>query len=206
MKWLFDLDNTLYSADNGMFDYLNERINIFISEKFSIDFKTVINLRKRYIKEFCSTLLGLKAEFEINPEEYLVFVHNIDVSEYIKKDDRLKDFLLSLPGEKIVITNSPLFHAENVLSTLGIYEIFDRIYDIKFMDYLGKPYTHSIKKVIANAGIDIKGSIFIDDSFENIISAKYLGFKTIYVRKSGNFKDYYEDILFKEIRNILNEN
>ncbi len=206
MKWLFDLDNTLYSADSGMFDYLNERINIFVAEKFNLDSETTANLRKRYIKEYGSTLLGLKAEFKIDPEEYLLFVHNIDVDKFIKREEKLKNLLSTLPGEKLVITNSPLFHAENVLKTLGIHEIFSGIYDIKFMDYLGKPYTTSIKKVILSANINIKDSIFIDDSFENVISAKYLGFKAIFVRKIENFKDYYEEVLFPEIRRILNEN
>jgi FMN phosphatase YigB (HAD superfamily) len=71
------------------------------------------------------------------------------------------------------------------------------------MDYYGKPYINSIKKVIKKLDIDIKSAIFIDDSFENIISAKYLGFKTIYIYKDSEYMDYYEDFFFPKIRSVL---
>lgn len=202
VSWLFDLDNTLYSADSGMFDYLNSRINLFVSDKLKIELPIVKKLRRRYIKEYCSTLIGLKEEYAIDPSEYLLYVHNIEVSNFLRKEEKLKDFIDNLPGEKIVVTNSPLFYAEEVLKVLGIWELFSEIYDIEFMDYFGKPYLLSIKKVIDKSKINVSNAIFIDDSFENIISAKYLGFKTLLISKDNNYKDYYEDILFPKIRGV----
>lgn len=203
ISWLFDLDNTLYSADSGMFDYLNKRINMYISNKLKLDLPYVLKIRRRYINEYCSTLLGLRNEFDIDPAEFLFFVHNIDVNTFLQKEEKLKDFILNLPGEKYIITNSPLFYAKNVLKALGVNEIFGNIYDIEFMDYYGKPYVASIKKVINKLGIDIKNAIFIDDSFENIISAKYLGFKTLHIYKDSDNMNYYEDVLFPKIRSVL---
>jgi len=203
INWLFDLDNTLYSADSGMFDYLNKRINMYVSSKLKIDVSYVLQIRKRYIKEYCSTLLGLKNEFDIDPAEFLFYVHNIDVNMFLQKEEKLNDFILNLPGEKYIVTNSPLFYAKNVLKALGVNELFGNIYDIVFMDYYGKPYINSIKKVIKKLDIDIKSAIFIDDSFENIISAKYLGFKTIYIYKDSEYMDYYEDFFFPKIRSVL---
>jgi len=109
INWLFDLDNTLYSADSGMFDYLNKRINMYVSSKLKIDVSYVLQIRKRYIKEYCSTLLGLKNEFDIDPAEFLFYVHNIDVNMFLQKEEKLNDFILNLPGEKYIVTNSPLF-------------------------------------------------------------------------------------------------
>ncbi len=203
ISWLFDLDNTLYSANSGMFDYLNKRINMYVSNKLNLDLPYVFKIRRRYIKEYCSTLLGLKNEFNVDPAEFLFYVHNIDVSEFLQKEEKLKDFILSLPGEKYIVTNSPLFYAKNVLKTLGVDELFSDIYDIEFMDYYGKPYLNSVKKVINKLDINVKNAIFIDDSFENIISAKYLGFKTLYVYNDNDHMNYYEDFLFPKIRSVL---
>ena len=37
--WIFDLDNTLYSADSGIFQQVSELMNKFVSNHLNIDMK-----------------------------------------------------------------------------------------------------------------------------------------------------------------------
>ena len=37
--WIFDLDNTLYSADSGIFQQVGELMNKFVSNHLNIDMK-----------------------------------------------------------------------------------------------------------------------------------------------------------------------
>ena len=37
--WIFDLDNTLYSADSGIFQQIGKLMNKFVSNHLNIDMK-----------------------------------------------------------------------------------------------------------------------------------------------------------------------
>jgi putative hydrolase of the HAD superfamily len=202
--WVFDLDNTLYSPNCGMFDYLNNRINFYMLDRLNVDYDDVNYLRKKYYREYGSTFIGLINHFNINPEEFLRYVHGIDVNLFIKKDNEFKDFLTCLPGRKIIITNSPLFYARNVVNTLGLDSIIENIYDIEFMDYLGKPHIYSINKILNNFSNDKKNIFFIDDTIENIISAKYIGLVTLYLDKDKYYSNtgYYSEFLIPELKGL----
>jgi len=52
---IFDLDNTLYSPKNGLWDALSQRISNFMQFKMSIPQEKIEPLRKKYRMSFGST-------------------------------------------------------------------------------------------------------------------------------------------------------
>ena len=205
--WIFDLDNTLYSPDCGMFDYLNNRINFYMIDKLNINYGDVNNLRRRYFKEYGSTMMGLIKHHNIDADEFLENIHGIDITNFLKRENDFVNFFKEIPGTKIIITNSPLFYAKNVIKVLGLESAIESIYDIKFMDYIGKPHLVSINKILSKINIDKNNTFFIDDTIENIISAKYLGFKTLYVNKENSLDkiDYYKDFLIPQLKRFYED-
>ena len=203
--WIFDLDNTLYSPNCGMFDYLNNRINFYMIDRININIDEVNCLRNRYFKEYGSTMIGLIKHHKVDADEFLKNIHGIDVSVFLKRNEDFVNFFKDIPGTKIIITNSPLFYAQNVIIALGLESYIERIYDIKFMDYIGKPHLVSINKILSKININKNNTFFIDDTIENIISAKYLGLKTIYVNKESSFDkiDYYNDYLIPQLKRFI---
>ena len=45
--WIFDLDNTLYSADSGIFQQVHTLMGKFVSENLNIDIKKATALQKK---------------------------------------------------------------------------------------------------------------------------------------------------------------
>ena len=46
--WIFDLDNTLYSADSGIFQQVHTLMGKFLSEHLKIDINEAKELQKKY--------------------------------------------------------------------------------------------------------------------------------------------------------------
>ena len=79
--WVFDLDNTLYPADSGIWPRIDERITLFLVELFGIDGQSARALHKHYYSRHGTTLSGLVQEHLDLTERFLEFVHDIDRSE-----------------------------------------------------------------------------------------------------------------------------
>ena len=57
--WIFDLDNTLYSADSGIFQQVHQLMGEFISKNLSMNMSDAKKLQSKYYKQHGTTLRGL---------------------------------------------------------------------------------------------------------------------------------------------------
>ena len=71
--WIFDLDNTLYHADNGVFAQIDGRMTSFVAELLSLDRDSARAVQKQLYRDHGTTLAGLIAVHRIDPEPYLTF-------------------------------------------------------------------------------------------------------------------------------------
>src|SRR5210317_1037952 len=90
--WIFDLDNTLYSGQTQVFSEVDKKMSSFISEKFNVDLIKAKEIQKKYFYEYGTTLSGLMNHDNIDPHEFLEFVHDIDIS-WLPKDKVLREKL-----------------------------------------------------------------------------------------------------------------
>ena len=49
--WIFDLDNTLYSADSGIFQQVHTLMGEFISKNLNMDMSDAKKLQAKYYKQ-----------------------------------------------------------------------------------------------------------------------------------------------------------
>ena len=77
-NWVFDLDNTLYKAECGLFDKVHILMGKFIEEKLNLNSGDAQALRSKYYHQYGTTLRGLMIEHQVNPNEYLDYVHQIN--------------------------------------------------------------------------------------------------------------------------------
>ena len=91
--WIFDLDNTLYSGQTQVFSEVDKKMSSFISKKFNVDLVKAKEIQKKYFYEYGTTLSGLMNHDNIDPEEFLEFVHDIDIS-WLPKDEVLREELI----------------------------------------------------------------------------------------------------------------
>ena len=88
--WLFDLDNTLYSGQTKVFDQVDKKMSSFISKKLDINLEKAKKIQKEYFHKYSTTLSGLIKHHKIDPDEFLEFVHDVDLS-FLKQDKDLEN-------------------------------------------------------------------------------------------------------------------
>jgi putative hydrolase of the HAD superfamily len=202
MIWLFDLDNTLYPYSAGIYQHINKKMNCFLEKELLISLPKVDILRKKYVRKYGTTLLGMIIHHHTDPNVFLKDIHSFDLKQFLSKEPDLITFLKNLKGDKNIFTNSPLFYAKNVLKILGIEAFFKDIFSIETVDYYGKPNLSAYQKVleIINPSEDI---IFVDDEPANIEQAKKMDMKTIFIdSRRKDLNNYYKEELFPKLKGI----
>ena len=208
--WLFDLDNTLYSGDTKVFDQVDKKMSFYISKKLNISLEEAKKIQKNYFQEYNTTLNGMIKNHKINAEEFLDFVHDVDLN-FLKRDLNLQNEISNLIGKKYIFTNGSKAHASNVTKRIGIENLFDGVFDIVDSDFVPKPSIEPYKKIIQKYGIDPEYCIFIEDIARNLKPAHELGMKTVWIINdepwaaefsNENFINYKIDNLSDFLRRI----
>jgi putative hydrolase of the HAD superfamily len=178
--WIFDLDNTLYPARCNLFAQVDRRIGQFIEGRLGLDPVMARQLQKRYFHEHGTTLAGLMAHHAVDPEAFLNFVHDIDVTP-VQPSPALDEALKRLPGRKFIFTNGSTAHADRVTARLGVGHHFDGVFDIIAADYRPKPDPATYDSLIRRHGIDPSKAAMIEDLPRNLRPAADLGMTTVLV-------------------------
>src|ERR1700759_1743891 len=71
--WIFDLDNTLYRADNGIFAQIDANMTRFVARLLDMEPVAARQVQKQLYRDNGTTLAGLVAVNKIDPEPYLAF-------------------------------------------------------------------------------------------------------------------------------------
>lgn len=178
---LFDLDNTLYPPERQLFSLIDVRINRYMCEVVGIPTSEVDGLRRRYWAEYGVTLQGLIRHFDIDPEDYLTYVHDVDIPSRLAPVPELREMLAGLPHRRIVFTNGSICHANRVLSALGITDLFEQVFDIRIAGYQPKPFPEPYRAVLDALGAQAGHCVMVEDARENLQTAKNLGMATVLV-------------------------
>jgi putative hydrolase of the HAD superfamily len=178
--WIFDLDNTLYEARSDIFPQIERRMGEFVSRLLRLEAAAARAVQKALYREHGTTLNGLVKVHGIDPEQFLAYVHDIDLTSLVPQP-RLTDGIARLPGRRMVFTNGCRHHAERVLARLGIAALFDGIWDIRACGFVPKPDAQAYAKVVADAGIDAQQAAMFDDIARNLVAAHDLGMTTVWV-------------------------
>ncbi len=172
----FDLDDTLYPSSSGLWPTLKERMNRYMIERMDIPASDVPVLRERYFRTYGTTLRGLQANHKIDVEDYLAYVHDVRLTDYIHPDPIQQAVLASLPTRNIIFTNADIQHAQRVLKVLEIEQYFAGMVDVNAMDPYCKPSPQAFSLALKAAGeTDPSRCVMIDDLPHTTRAAKSFG-------------------------------
>tara|TARA_Y100000590_G_scaffold468853_1_gene653491 strand:- start:13498 stop:14175 length:678 start_codon:yes stop_codon:yes gene_type:complete len=179
-NWIFDLDNTLYSAESGIFQQVHVLMGEYVSKKLKLDINKAKEIQKKYFIKHGTTLRGLMDNHNVDPDDFLKEVHKLDYS-IVGPNIKLNRELAKLNGKKIIYTNANLEHANNILSRLNLKNMFDEIFDIKMANYIPKPEIQPYKEIIDKYTLEPSQTAMFDDITKNLVPAKKLGFTSIWI-------------------------
>ena len=198
---LFDLDGTLYDHDCGYEQEVHSNIYQFMIETKGGKFDEITTLEEAktawqpIFEKYNLTKRGLIGEgYVFDSRHYDLFVRK-GAENYFTKDDELRRFLESFPSrmKKVVFTSAPESSANEILSLLGVRDLFDDVLGTDFLESkVCKPELEAFTKVLEylfpnddramEAHMDRNGRVcYFEDSFKNLKAGKELGFRTVFI-------------------------
>ena len=178
--WVFDLDETLYPHETEVMTQVADRMTLFMEQFTGLPRDEARALQKKYFHDHGTTLSGLMTHHALPPEQFLEFVHDVNLDK-LGPDLDLRQGLSRLPGRRLVFTNGSLAHAERILGKLGVEDLFEDIFDIASADYLPKPAAPTFERMAKAFGLTAKNAIFFEDSERNLEPAAAMGMTTVMV-------------------------
>ena len=178
--WVFDLDNTLYPAQCRLFDQVAQRIGLYIADLLNLPLAEAKVVQRDFFKRHGTTLRGLMTEHGIDPQAFLRYVHDIDVTP-VPPNPRLRSLLQQMPGPKVVFTNGSVDHADRIMTRLGIADQFSGIFDIVASDFIPKPEPGPYAKMVDQFGITPDRALMFEDIPRNLEPAAAMGMTTVLV-------------------------
>lgn len=177
-----DLDDTLYPSSSGVWERISERINRFMEERLSISPQKAQELRQFYLQKYGTTLRGLMLENGVDPEDYLAYVHAIDLEDRISPDPELAAMLEGMKVQRVIFTNASREHAQRVIRALGIQGCVDSIVAIRSLAFQNKPLPAAYRRAMQLSGeADPARCIITDDRVVNLIPAIRMGMTAVQV-------------------------
>lgn len=104
-----------------------------------------------------------------------------DLQQMVVSERTLKAALQRLPGRKIIFSNAPHKYTESVLAIAGIRRCFDSVYTVERLRFQPKPATAGFLQLLKNERLEPRQCIMVEDNLPNLVTAKRLGMKTVWV-------------------------
>ncbi|HJQ83678.1 MAG TPA: pyrimidine 5'-nucleotidase [Candidatus Binatia bacterium] len=182
---LLDVDNTLYAPSCGVIERVDALINRYLIERLGMDASEVDGVRRRLWSDYGTTLHGLMHAHGIDPEDYLRFVHAVELADIVPDDPALAAMLGRIPLLKVAVTNGSAAHADGVLDCLGVRALFFRVYGLERLAFVPKPYIQAYQTVLADLHARGDECVLVEDRAVNLRAARQLGMHTVHVTDGG---------------------
>ncbi|GAB1469232.1 pyrimidine 5'-nucleotidase [Chloroflexota bacterium] len=181
----FDLDDTLYPANSGLWLAIKERMNVYMREKLNIPAAQVADLREKYYMQFGTTTRGLQEYHDLDTQDFLSYVHDLPLQDYLTPNPDLRRIIASLPTRNLIFTNADIHHADRVLKTLELRDLFELIVDVNAVAPYCKPMPDAFKLAMNLAGeTDPRNCVMIDDLTRTTRAARELGMFSLLMNES----------------------
>ncbi len=187
--WVFDLDNTLYPPHMRLFDQIEVKMTAYVMNTLGVDKPEADRLRQKYWAEHGTTLAGLMREHDLDPDPYLVAVHDISMDP-LDPDPELASVIRDLEGRRIVYTNGSASYAERVLEARGLSDLFDAIYGVEHANYRPKPERAAFEAIFERDGITAQNAAMFEDDQRNLAAPHDMGMRTVLVAPTPHDAPY----------------
>ncbi|HLE13303.1 MAG TPA: hypothetical protein VI776_01040, partial [Anaerolineales bacterium] len=84
-----DLDDTIYPNTSGLWGAIRERMTLFMHERLGLSPEVTPELRRSYVDNYGTTLRGLQIHYQVDPWEFLAYVHDLPLEVYLQPDPYL---------------------------------------------------------------------------------------------------------------------
>src|SRR5512139_2933690 len=200
LVWIFDLDNTLHNATPHIFPHINRSMTAYLQQHLQLDEQAANALRVDYWQRYGATLSGMVRHHGTNPDHFLWHTHQFPaLPQMVLREPQLRQVLQRLPGRKLVFSNAPQHYARAVLKLLRVDDLFDDLFAIEHTRYCPKPQMQGFVRLLRKHRLNPAQCVMVEDSAENLQTAKRLGMKTVWVSGTSRLPGYVD----VKIQNVM---
>ena len=191
--WVFDLDNTLYPHESDLFSQINDQISKYVQRILDLGRDEAMVHQKALYHEYGTTLRGLMTTHNIDPDDYLAFVHDIDYSN-LAPDPDLGTAIEALPGKKFIFTNGDRPHAERTAEALGISTHYEDNFEIVSAELIPQPTPEPNEMFLSRTGDAPARAAMFEDLAKNLSVPHHLGMRTTLIVPKGSREVLQENL------------
>ncbi len=159
----------------------------YLVERLDMPEEKAQELRRQYYVTYGTTLRGLQIHHKVDAGEFLAFVHDLPLADFLQPALETREMLLSMPQRRWIFTNADAAHARRVLAHLQLADCFEGIIDIQTLGFVCKPETAAYRLALQTAGDpDPESCVMLDDAIVNLTGARQTGLTTVWVTPNGN--------------------
>ncbi|MDD2916122.1 MAG: pyrimidine 5'-nucleotidase [Gallionella sp.] len=200
--WIFDLDNTLHDASPHIFPHINRSMTAYLQQYLQLDEAAANALRMHYWQRYGATLSGLMRHHGTDPKHFLWHTHQFpELDRMVLREPRLRHVLKALPGKKVVFSNAPQHYAHAVLKLLRVADLFDDVVAVEQTRFRPKPDRFGFLHLLRRHHISAAQCVMVEDSLENLQTAKRLGMRTVWVN-AGNKSAPCVDVKIRDVMQL----
>jgi putative hydrolase of the HAD superfamily len=204
--WIFDLDNTLHNADLAVFPKINQLMTQYIMRHLNLSEAAAQDLRTHYYARYGATLGGLQQHHHVDPDQFLYETHLLsELLPLLHWDRQVGTALSQLPGKKILLSNGPQAYVEQVTRRMAIFRHFSALYGVDRVAYFPKPNPRPFLTVCARERLAPSTCIMVEDSLENLKTAKALGMRTVWISREQR-RPAYVDLRIRSVCELPRSN
>jgi putative hydrolase of the HAD superfamily len=190
----------LHNATPHIFPHINRSMTAYLQEYLHLDEEAANEMRMDYWQRYGATLSGLIKHHDTDPDHFLWHTHQFPaLKEMVLREPRLRRVLQQLPGKKLVFSNAPQHYAQAVLKLLRIEDLFDDVFAIEHAHYRPKPQRQGFVRLLRKHRLQPSQCVMVEDSADNLQTAKYLGMQTIWVSDALIVPGYVD----VKVRNVM---
>jgi len=107
-----------------------------------------------------------------------------NLEELVVHTKRLRHLINSLSGCKVIFTNAQRDYALRVLDLLNITNLFELVFSVESAKFHAKPSVRGFQSLLKSIKTKPRDCIMLEGSLTPLMTAKWLGMKTIWMRKT----------------------
>jgi putative hydrolase of the HAD superfamily len=174
----------------------------YLQQHLQLDEVEANELRMHYWQRYGATLSGLIRHHGTDPDHFLWHTHQFpELARMVLREPRLRHVLKALPGRKVVFSNAPQHYAHEVLKLLRVADLFDDVMAVEQTRYRPKPDNFGFMRLLRRHRIRAAQCVMIEDSLENLCTAKRLGMRTVWV-SAGNQNSPCVDVKIRDVMQL----
>ena len=183
----FDLDDTLYPNQTGLWQAIRDRMRHYMVEMLGLPPEEVPDIQRTFFQTYGTTLRGLQNHYQVDADQYVAYVHDLPLEQYLRPNPALRGMLLSLPQKRCHLHKCRCGSRRCVCCARLVWKAVLKWSSIS-RRWVGpaNPSRNLTWRALALSGSpDPQDCVLVDDALRNLQPAGEMGFTTVLVENGA---------------------